>query len=151
MRKLLTIGAVVFLMVFTAGLATAKKPVLTFPFTGTGDLFSITDGGNTGGPLSATITVNETGGLFWGTIAYGSTRINFSAVHDANGTYSLNGIVEGTPVPVQGAFVISLQKVPGLKAKAFAATIEFGTLASFASGSPVVTNAGESFAGVLFD
>ncbi len=151
MKILTTVSAVVFLMILTASLATAKKPVLTFPFTGTGDLFSITDGGNTGGPLSATITVNETGGLFWGTIAYGPNTINFSAVHDVNGTYSLNGIVEGTAVPVQGGFVISLQKVPGLKAKAFAASIEFGTLATFASGSPVVTNAGQSFAGVLFE
>jgi hypothetical protein len=156
MKKLLTISAVVFLMIFTAGLAAAKKPVVSFPFTGTGDLVSINDTGATGTPVSATITVNKTGGLFWGTIVYGTTTIQFSAVQDISGVYSFTGqTVPATAASdvapairlavfatetVTGAFTISEQKEPGSKHKVFAAAIEFMTLDPFAT----------SYAGLLF-
>ena len=143
MKKLLTIGAIVFLMIFTAGLATAKTTAPLFPFTGTGDLFSISDTGTPGAVVSATITITEVDGLFWGTIVYGSTTINFSAVHDVTGAYSLNGVVASDNSPVQGGFVISLQKEPGIKHKVNAASIEFGILGG--------TDIGWSFAGVLFE
>jgi hypothetical protein len=145
MKKLLTISAVVFLMVFTAGLASAKTPVVSFPFTGTGDLFTMTDTGTAGGPISTTITVHEVSGLFWGTIVLATsptaTTIQFSAVRDVSGAFSFNGVVEGSTPPqaIQGGFVISQQKVPGLKTKVFAASIEYGAL-----------GLGESWAGVLF-
>ena len=154
MKKLPTISAVVFLMVFTAGLASAKTPALSFPFMATGDLVSVTDGGTTGGPVSATITVHEVSGLFWGTIVLETsptiTTIDFSAVKDLSGVYSFNGVVVGTTpanIPVQGAFVISIHKVPVLNTKVNAAAIEFGTLATSTAGPAV--SAGESFAGLL--
>lgn len=158
MKKLLTVSAVVFLMIFTAGLATAKKPVSIFPFTGTGDLFSINDTGTTGTPVSATITVFETDGLFYGTITYGSTTFAFSAVLDSKGVYNFRGqtaAVDAAPKAsvspdpsvgifatetVTGGFTISEQKVPGSKHKVLAAAIEFRTLDPFAT----------SYAGILF-
>jgi len=142
MKKLLTISAVVFLMIFTAGLSTAKKTTAPlFPFTGVGDLFSISDTGTPGAVTSATINITEVDGLFYGTIVYGSTTINFSAVHDVTGAYSLNGVT-GDGSAVQGGFVISLQKEPGISHKVNAASIEFGIL----GGADI----GWSFAGVLF-
>ena len=146
MKKLLTISAVVFLMIFTAGLAPAKTAAPVFPFTGTGDLFSISDTGTPGGLVAATINITEVDGLFYGTIVYGATTIQFSAVRDVNGAFSLNGVVEGTAVPVQGGFVISLQKEPGIKHKVLAVSIEFGTL-----GTGTGATIGDSFAGVLFE
>ncbi len=161
MKKLLTVSAVVFLMIFTAGLAAAKAPVSIFPFTGTGDIISVTDTGVTGGPLSATITVNEVDGLFYGTIVYGSTQINFSAVRDSSGVYTFKGqtvsltassdvslapairLAVSVTDPVQGAFTISKQKNPALPKHAkevLAAAIGFRTL------DPLAT----SYAGLLF-
>jgi len=150
MKKLLTISAVVFLMIFTAGLATAKAPVSIYPFVGTGDLFSLSDTGVPGAVTSAQITIYEVDGLFWGTIVYGSTTIEFSAVQDVNGAFSLNGVVVGTTplVPVRGGYVISKQKEPGVRHKAPAVSIEFGTLATSTAGT--ATTAGETFTGVLF-
>jgi hypothetical protein len=156
MKKLLTVSAVVFLMIFTAGLATAKTPVSIFPFTGTGDLYSVTDVGVTA-TTTATITVHEaSNGLFNGTIVYGTspsqTTINFSAVLDSQGVYTFNGqtVVLVSPAPsvsvgipgpvtVTGAFIITKEKEPGVKHKDLAAAIQFRTLGN-----------GESFAGFLF-
>ena len=92
MKKLLTVSAVVFLMIFTAGLATAKAPVPIFPFTATGDISSVTDIGATA-TSTATITVNEVDGLFHGTIAIASSgiTIDFSAVLDSEGVYTFKG------------------------------------------------------------
>jgi hypothetical protein len=163
MKKLLTVSAVVLLMIFTAGLAAAKAPVSIFPFTGTGDIFSVTDTGVTGGPLSATITVNEVDGLFYGTIVLATLgfEIDFSAVRDSSGVYAFKGQtvsltassdVSVAPAvrlaalltdPVQGAFTISKQKNPALPKHAkevLAATIGFRTL------DPLAT----SYAGLLF-
>jgi hypothetical protein len=157
MKKFLTVSVVVFLMIFTAGLATAKAPVPIFPFTATGDLFSVTSAGTTGGPLSATITVNEAGGLFYGTIVIASSgiTIDFSAVLDSEGVYTLNGqtvVVDAARAglvgitvseTVTGAFTISKHKNPALTKHAkevLAAAIELRTL------DPLAT----SYAGLLY-
>ena len=93
MKKFLTISAVVFLMVFTAGFATAKKvPFPVFPFTGTGDVFSVTNTGTLGGATAATITINNADGLFWGTLVFGAITVEFSAVEDSSGVFTLNGV-----------------------------------------------------------
>ena len=156
MKKLLTVSAVVFLMIFTAGLATAKTPVSIFPFTGTGDLYSVTDVGVTA-TTTATITVHEaSNGLFNGTIVYGTspsqTTINFSAVLDSQGVYTFNGQIFAVGAApsgsvslvasetVTGGFTISKRKEPGSKHKDLAAAIEFKTLDASAT----------SYAGLLF-
>ena len=55
MKILITVSAVVFLMILTTGLATAKKvPVPTFPFTATGDTFRVMLTGNVLGVLRRT-------------------------------------------------------------------------------------------------
>ena len=165
MKKLLTVSAIVFLMIFTAGLATAKKVASIFPFTGTGELSSVSDTGVVGAATSATITVNEaSNGLFNGTIVYGTspsqTTINFSAVLDSEGRYTLNGLilaVDAAPSvsaapggsvslvavePVTGGFTISQHKTPSSPKHAKgvpAAAIGFRTL-----------NTGTTYSGLLF-
>jgi hypothetical protein len=156
MKKLLTVSAVILLMIFTAGLSTASAASAVF-FGGAGNLFSVTDAGETA-TTTATITVNEAGGgLFYGTITIASpaTTIDFSAVLDSKGVYTFNGqIVEiVSPAPaasvgiafanVEGAFTISKHKNPVLAKhakKVLAAAIEFKTLGT-----------GESYAGLLFN
>ena len=146
MKILTTVSAVVFLMILTASLATAKKPVLTFPFTGTGDVFFVDAFGAEGGPFPANITVNRTSnGLFYGTIVYDSppATIDFAAVRDSSGGYTLNGVIVPVATPpliIQGTLVISLQKPPGLKTKVYAAAIQFWVL----NGDTF------SFAGILY-
>jgi hypothetical protein len=145
MKKLLIISAVVFLVIFTAGLATAKTVGPTFPFTGTGDLFSVSDTGVVGATTSATITVNEaSNGLFWGTIviASPSVTINFSAVLDSQGVYTFNGSGDDGDVTALGSFIITKEKEPGIKHKDFAAAIQFKTLG--------IVLPGGSWAGILF-
>lgn len=145
MKKLITISAIVFLMIFTAGLATARTVGPTFPFTGVGDLFSLSDTGVVETTTSATIIVNEaSNGLFWGTIVYGAsgsqTTVDFSAVLDSQGVYSFSGRTTDTfPFTVTGSFIITKESEPGIKHKDLAALIEFRTLGT-----------GMSFAGTLF-
>ncbi|MGO9311883.1 MAG: hypothetical protein ACLQDI_04000 [Syntrophobacteraceae bacterium] len=143
MKKFLTISAVVFLMVFTAGFATAKKvPFPVFPFTGTGDVFSVTNTGTLGGATVATITVNNADGLFWGTLVFGAITVEFSAVEDSSGVFTLNGIetIGGSAI-VQGAFIIAKEKEPGIKGKIPAVAIQFRILG--VPGTP-------SYAGFLY-
>ena len=118
MKILTTVSAVVFLMILTTGLATAKKvPVPTFPFTATGDIFSVSDGGVAGVPFSTDITVYEAGnGLFWGTITFGTTTIEFSAVKDSSGVYTLNGQLNPGTLTVIGKFTITYVKHEGFEA-----------------------------------
>jgi hypothetical protein len=130
MKKLLTISAVVFLMVFTAGLATAKTPALTFPYTAVGDLFSISDTGTVGTVVSATLTVDTAEGLYYGTIVTSSFTISYSAVLAA-GVYTFTGLITtgtGAGDAVHGAFVITYEKIPGIKkaSKEYIAAIQFG-------------------------
>lgn len=156
MKKLLTVSAVVFLMIFTAGLATAKAPVPIFPFTATGDISSVTDIGATA-TSTATITVNEVDGLFHGTIAIASSgiTIDFSAVLDSEGVYTFKGqtvVVDAVHAglvgitvseAVTGAFTISKHKNPALpkhSKEVLAAAIGFRTQ------DPSAT----SYAGLLF-
>ena len=115
MKILTTISAVVFLMILTAGLATAKKvPVPTFPFTATGVTSFVYDTGAVGGPLSTDITVNEADGLFYGTINWNGVPIPFSAAKDSSGVYNLNGI-EISTYTVTGTFTITYVKKTGFE------------------------------------
>ena len=68
MKILTTVSAVVLFMIFTTGLATAKKvPVPTFPFIATGDVVSVTDAGVEDAPSSTIIYIYEaSNGLFYG-------------------------------------------------------------------------------------
>ncbi len=76
MRKLLIGSAVVFLMIFTAGLATAVQTAPVFPFTTTtGTLYFVSGTGTVTSDATATITLNQatvTSGeptnFFWGTL-----------------------------------------------------------------------------------
>ena len=124
MKILITVSAVVFLMILTTGLATAKKvPVPTFPFTATGDTFLVEDTGAMDEQLSV-ITVYEAGnGLFYGTIDWGGIPIVFSAAKDSSGVYNLNGIESpGTGnFTVTGKFTITY-----VKKKGFEAAIQWG-------------------------
>jgi hypothetical protein len=126
MKILTTVSAVVFLMILTTGLATAKKvPVPTFPFTATGDFSIVRDTGVVEEGVMSAITVNDAGnGLFWGIILLDSSLvIDFSAVRDSSGVYTLNGIDSGGKVTVAGAFTITY-----VKHKGFVATIQLRTL-----------------------
>ncbi len=116
MKILTTVSAVVFFMILTTGLATAKKPpVPTFPFTATGVTPFVTDDGSVGEVLSV-ITVNKAGnGLFYGTINYGISQIAFSAVLDSAGFYNLNGIQSPGNFTVTGAFTITYVKHHGFE------------------------------------
>ncbi len=121
MKILNTVSAVVFLMILTTGLATAKKvPVPTFPFVATGDTFVV---GDTGAVVEkqTVITVYEAGnGLFYGTIDWGGNPIVFSAAKDSSGVYNLNGIESGA-YTVTGAFTITY-----VKKKGFEVAIQWG-------------------------
>jgi hypothetical protein len=143
MKKLLTISAVVFLLIFTAGFATAKRvPFPVFPFTGVGDVFSVTNTGTLGGATAANITVNNADGLFWGTLVFGAITVEFSAVEDSSGVFTLNGIETiGGSATVQGAFIIAREKEPGIRGKVPAVAIQFRILG--VAGTP-------SYAGFLY-
>ena len=134
MKILITVSAVVFLMILTTGLATAKKvPVPTFPFTATGDTFRVNASGNVF-KYPTEVTVYEIDGLFYGTINFGAATIAFSAVLDSAGVYTLHGIeIVGGALSVTGKFTITY-----VKHKGFETAIQFGTIGS-----------GESFAGTL--
>ena len=78
MKILITVSAVVFLMIFTTGLATAKKPpVPTFPFfILTGEVVSVTDTGVEDAPSFTSIYIYEaSNGLFWGAIFPGALGV----------------------------------------------------------------------------
>ena len=116
MKILTTVSTVVFLMILTTGLATAKKvPVPTFPFTATGVIPYVIDTGFVLGPYSTDITVNEaSNGLFFGTINWGGNPIVFSAAKDSSGVYNLNGLLGGT-FTVTGTFTITYVKHKGFQ------------------------------------
>jgi hypothetical protein len=76
MRKLLIGSAIVFLMIFTAGLATAAQSASLFPFTTTtGTLYFVSGTGTVTSDTTAAITLNqatvtsgEPANFFWGTL-----------------------------------------------------------------------------------
>jgi len=157
MKKLVTVSAIVFLMIFTAGLTTAKAttPPPFFPFSGSGDFESSTTTGSLTFPITGTITVKEVSGslgfLWFGTITWGLTTANFSAVSNAaySGTlapkstlaFNFTGLTTAsTPVPVQGAFTFGVAEDPSDKDK----NVE----AAFVRLS--VPSTGDSFSGTLF-
>ncbi len=124
MKILTTISAVVFFMILTTGLATAKTPVPTFPFTATGVTSALLYTGAELGPYSTDITVNEaSNGLFFGTINWGGNPIVFSAAKDSSGVYNLNGLLSGT-YTVTGTFTITYVKHKGFKG--FQVPIQWG-------------------------
>ena len=126
MKILTTVSAIVFLMILTTGLATAKKaPVPAFPFFATGDVVSVTDAGVEDAPVSTTIYIYEAGsGLFWGAFFPGSLGFSFSAVQDSSGVYTLNGVqTVGGALSVTGKFTITY-----VKKKGFETAIQFATL-----------------------
>jgi hypothetical protein len=106
MRKVFISGAVIFLMIFTAGLATATEPASIFPFTTTtGTLYFISNAGTvTSDATTATITLKEatvtTGeptNLFWGTLAFtpasGGALLTFdiAATRGEEGVFHITG------------------------------------------------------------
>ncbi len=135
MKILTTVSAVVFLMILTTGLATAKKPpVPTFPFVATGATSFVTDNGGVGEELSV-ITVNKaSNGLFYGTIDFGGAQIVFSAAQDSAGFYNLNGIQTG-PFTVIGKFTITYVKSKGFKGFEVAIQWEYPGFADYVAGT----------------
>jgi hypothetical protein len=126
MKKLVTVSAIVFFMIFTAGLATARAASL-FPFSGHGDLESSTDLGALNSPLKGTITVDEVAGsngflyngvLTWTTAPSGGKTItaHYSAVSDTGnykGVFTFTGLTTAsTPATVQGSFVFEEAQDP---------------------------------------
>lgn len=113
MKKLLTGTAIVFLMILTAGMASAHN---NFPFNGTGTLYFIDNTGSATVQTDAAITVDRVSPgtlphgvaktLYYGTLTYtdpvaGPTTVDFTAVPGAGGVYLLNGVTEATtPVEV---------------------------------------------------
>ena len=104
MRKLLTGSVIVFLMIFTAGLATAVQTASVFPFiTTTGTLYFVSGTGAVTSDARATITINQatvTSGeptnFFWGTLTLtplGSTPLTFdiAATSDWGNTFRITG------------------------------------------------------------
>ncbi len=115
MKILTTISAVVFLMILTTGLATAKKvPVPTFPFTATGVTSYVIPTGSVFGPYSTDMTIKEIDGLFYGTITWDGIPIVFSAAKDSSGVYNLYGFYSST-VPITGTFTITYVKKTGFE------------------------------------
>ncbi len=153
MKKLVTVSAIVFFMIFTAGLATAKTPTPFFPFAGAGDFESSTTAGVLTSPITGSITVNEVNGslgfLWFGTLTWGSTTANFSAVSDApyvSGTpkstvvFTFTGLTTTNSNPVHGAFTFGKAKDPSDNDRPVEAA--FVTL--------FIPSTGDSFAGTLF-
>jgi hypothetical protein len=104
MRKLLIGSAVVFLMIFTAGLATALQSASLFPFiTTTGTLYFVSGTGTVTSDATATITLNQatvtTGeptNFFSGTLTLtpvASTPLTFdiAATSDWGDTFRITG------------------------------------------------------------
>ncbi len=104
MRKLLIGSAIVFLVIFTAGLATAGQSAALFPFTTTtGTLYFISGTGTVTSDTTATITLNEatvTSGeptnLFWGTLTLTpvtGTPLTFdiAATSEGGGLFRITG------------------------------------------------------------
>ena len=116
MKILTTVSTVVFLMILTTGLATAKKvPVPTFPFTATGVTYYVYSTGPPVGEFLTDITVYEaSNGLFYGTITWGPSQIVFSAAQDSSGVYNFNGLESGT-YTVTGTFTITYVKHHGFE------------------------------------
>ncbi|MGA2403804.1 MAG: hypothetical protein ABSG91_19205 [Syntrophobacteraceae bacterium] len=118
MKKLLVGSAIIFLMSFTAGLATAAPPVknCTTANPCKGNLWFVNDAGTVTEETNASITINGVAKgtlpndvartLFFGTLSFtdpvaGATVVNFSAVSGLGGFFSLNGIsVSGPATPV---------------------------------------------------
>src|SRR5208283_1706948 len=116
MKILTTVSAVVFLMILTTGLATAKKPpVPTFPFTATGVTPYVTDDGSVGEVLPVITVDKASNGLFYGTISFDISKIAFSAALDSFGVYNLNGIQTPGNFTVTGKFTITYVKHHGFE------------------------------------
>ena len=116
MRKMLIGSAIVFLMIFTAGLTTAWQPASLFPFTAsTGTLYFISRTGtvtsdNTTAKITlneATVTTGEPTNFFWGTLELtpvtGTTlTFDIAATRDEQGVFHITGSTSGATLSAEG-------------------------------------------------